>query len=50
MAMMTSAQWSGVPRNVHFLLRAFSLHEIDHVHVVAQRPWGRTFGEALRRA
>jgi hypothetical protein len=25
------AQWAGVQRNVNFLLRAFSLHELDHL-------------------
>ena len=42
------AQWNGVPRNVNFLLRAFSLHELDHLqHVhklLAAR--GRGFSEA----
>jgi hypothetical protein len=42
------AQWNGIPRNVNFLLRAFSLHELDHVqHVhklLAAR--GRGFSEA----
>jgi hypothetical protein len=42
------AQWNGVPRNVNFLLRAFSLHELDHVQhlhkLLAAR--GRGFSEA----
>jgi hypothetical protein len=42
------AQWGGLQRNVNFLLRAFSLHELDHLqHVhklLAQR--GRHFSEA----
>jgi hypothetical protein len=42
------AQWNGVPRNVNFLLRAFSLQELDHVQhlhkLLAAR--GRGFGEA----
>jgi hypothetical protein len=25
------AQWGGIQRNVNFLLRAFSLHELDHL-------------------
>jgi hypothetical protein len=25
------AQWNGIQRNVNFLLRAFSLHELDHL-------------------
>ena len=42
------AQWSGVQRNVNFLLRAFSLHELDHLQhlnkLLAAR--GRRFSEA----
>ena len=42
------AQWNGVPRNVNFLLRAFSLHELDHMQhlhkLLAAR--GRGFSEA----
>lgn len=42
------AQWAGVQRNVNFLLRAFSLHELDHVQhlhkLLAAR--GRRFSEA----
>jgi hypothetical protein len=42
------AQWSGIQRNVNFLLRAFSLHELDHLQhlhklLAAQ---GRGFSEA----
>jgi hypothetical protein len=42
------AQWNGIPRTVNFLLRAFSLHELDHVQhlhkLLAAR--GRAFSEA----
>jgi hypothetical protein len=42
------AQWIGVPRTVNFLLRTFSLHELDHVQhlhkLLAAR--GRGFSEA----
>jgi hypothetical protein len=42
------AQWNGVPRTVNFLLRAFSLHELDHLQhlhkLLAAR--GQRFGEA----
>jgi hypothetical protein len=42
------AQWAGVQRNVNFLLRAFSLHELDHLQhlhkLLAAR--GRGFSEA----
>jgi hypothetical protein len=42
------AQWNGIQRNVNFLLRAFSLHELDHLqHVhklLAAR--GQRFSEA----
>jgi hypothetical protein len=42
------AQWGGVQRSVSFLLRAFSLHELDHLQhlhkLLAAR--GRGFGEA----
>jgi len=42
------AQWNGVQRNVNFLLRALSLHELDHVQhlhkLLAAR--GRGFSEA----
>ena len=41
------AQWAGIQRNVNFLLRAFSLHELDHLQhlqkLVAAR--GRSFNE-----
>jgi hypothetical protein len=41
-------QWNGIPRNVNFLLRAFSLHELDHLQhlnkLLAAR--GRHFSEA----
>jgi hypothetical protein len=41
-------QWNGIPRNVNFLLRAFSLHELDHIQhlhkLLAAR--GRGFSEA----
>jgi hypothetical protein len=41
-------QWNGIPRNVNFLLRAFSLHELDHLQhlhkLLAAR--GRGFSEA----
>lgn len=44
----SGAQWNGVPRNVNFLLRAFSLHELDHLQhlhkLLAAR--GHRFGEA----
>jgi hypothetical protein len=42
------AQWNGIPRNVNFLLRALSLHELDHLQhlhkLLAAR--GRRFSEA----
>lgn len=41
------AEWAGIPRNVNFLLRAFSLHELDHMqhlHKLLTRR-GRTFSE-----
>jgi hypothetical protein len=42
------AQWGGVQRTVNFLLRAFSLHELDHLQhlhkLLAAR--GRGFNEA----
>jgi hypothetical protein len=42
------AQWNGIQRNVNFLMRAFALHELDHVQhlhkLLAAR--GRGFGEA----
>lgn len=42
------AQWSNMQRNVNFLLRAFSLHELDHIQhlnkLLAAR--GRTPSEA----
>ncbi len=41
-------QWNGIPRNVNFLLRTFSLHELDHIQhlhkLLAAR--GRGFSEA----
>lgn len=41
------ADWAGLHRNVNFLLRAFSLHDIDHLQhltrLLAKR--GRTFTE-----
>ncbi|GAC1323130.1 MAG: hypothetical protein NVSMB2_20670 [Chloroflexota bacterium] len=41
------AEWAGLQRNVNFLLRAFSLHELDHMQhlhkLLASR--GRTFSE-----
>ena len=41
------AQWGGMQRSVNFLLRAFSLHEIDHIQhlhkLLAAR--GRHFNE-----
>jgi hypothetical protein len=41
------AQWAGIQRNVNFLLRAFSLHELDHLQhlhkLVASN--GRSFNE-----
>lgn len=41
------AEWAGLQRNVNFLLRAFSLHELDHLQhlhkLLASR--GRTFNE-----
>ena len=42
------AQWGGTQRNVNFLLRAFSLHELDHLQhlnrLLAER--GRHFSQA----
>jgi hypothetical protein len=42
------AQWNGVPRNVNFLLRVLSLHELDHLQhlnkLLGAR--GRHFSEA----
>ena len=41
------AEWAGIQRNVNFLLRAFSLHELDHMqhlHKLLGRR-GRTFTE-----
>jgi hypothetical protein len=42
------AQWAGIQRNVNFLLRAYSLHELDHLQhlhkLLAQR--GHGFSEA----
>ncbi len=42
------AQWAGTQRTVNFLLRAYSLHELDHLQhlhkLLAAR--GRTFSEA----
>jgi hypothetical protein len=41
------AEWAGIQRNVNFLLRAFSLHELDHIQhlhkLLAAR--GRHFNE-----
>src|SRR5215208_4713622 len=42
------AQWGGTQRNVNFLLRAFSLHELDHLQhlnrLLSER--GRHFSQA----
>ena len=41
------AQWAGIQRNVNFLLRAFSLHELDHLQHVQKllTARGRSFNE-----
>lgn len=41
------AQWAGIQRNVNFLLRAFSLHELDHLQHLQKllTARGRSFSE-----
>lgn len=45
---LAPAQWNGIQRNVNFLLRAYSLHELDHLQhlqkLLTKR--GRVFSEA----
>ncbi|HEY3063254.1 MAG TPA: DinB family protein [Chloroflexota bacterium] len=42
------AQWGGMQRNVNFLLRAYSLHELDHLQQMHKllAAHGRRFSEA----